>query len=140
MSQSAIDKYLSMDDGDTTFGRVKQAITRIRQIAQDAAETTGGPSTLEEHDRRFHPNGFDPNRDHCTFRDNLAKGDQADAIISDNTKDTHYSKSIEKAKALSQANSSVSSLLLLGRSEDWVRSDARMIVTMLEESKEAAKT
>lgn len=35
---------------------------------------------LASHDRRFHPNGFDPRRDHCTLRDELEKSDKADEL------------------------------------------------------------
>lgn len=38
------------------------------------------PTSLEQHDKHFHPNGFDPKKDHCRFRDEMAKKDKADDL------------------------------------------------------------
>ncbi len=38
------------------------------------------PTTLAAHDKRFHPKGFDPKKDHCEFREKLAKQDESDII------------------------------------------------------------
>lgn len=36
--------------------------------------------TLAQHDKRFHPHGFDPKKDRCKFREQLAKSDNADLL------------------------------------------------------------
>ena len=43
--------------------------------AEDAA-----PASLAAHDKRFHPDGFNPEKDHCEFREKMEKGDESDAI------------------------------------------------------------
>lgn len=43
--------------------------------------------TLEEHDRRHHPGGFDPETETCTFRDKLKMKDAVDLIYA--TSDIH---------------------------------------------------
>ena len=40
----------------------------------------GAPVSLSAHDKRFHPNGFDPKKDRCEFREKQKNGDEADAI------------------------------------------------------------
>ena len=46
-----------------------------RTFAEDASAPT-----LAEHDRRFHPNGFDPSKDRCKLREKMAKADEADDL------------------------------------------------------------
>ena len=54
-------------------------------VAQDAAEKylalDAAPVDLAAHDRRFHPNGYDPKRDSCGLRDNLDKDDKEDTLL-----------------------------------------------------------
>ena len=38
-------------------------------------------SSLAAHDKRFHPNGFDPKKGRCQFREAMAKGDKSDAAL-----------------------------------------------------------
>lgn len=45
--------------------------------------------TLEEHDRLFHPDGFNPETDTCKFRDKLKQKDSVDLIYA--TSDVHHS-------------------------------------------------
>ena len=35
---------------------------------------------LASHDKHWHPNGFDPDKDHCGLRDQMAKKDDADDL------------------------------------------------------------
>ena len=44
--------------------------------AEDAS-----PTSLAAHDKRWHPHGFDPKKDHCEFREKLKKGDDADSSV-----------------------------------------------------------
>lgn len=56
-------------------------------VGQDAGidwtTDTKVQQTLEEHDRRFHPNGYNPKTDTCRFRERLARGDLADSFLDD---------------------------------------------------------
>lgn len=45
--------------------------------------------TLEEHDRKHHPHGFDPEKNTCKFRERLKELDSADLIYA--TSDIHHS-------------------------------------------------
>lgn len=49
-------------------------------IVTDAMDADPLNTTLAAHDRRFHPKGFDPKRDTCKFREQLAKGDDTDQL------------------------------------------------------------
>lgn len=65
----------------------KQDEQARQSVAQDAAverylALDAAPVDLAAHDRRFHPNGFDPKRDSCGLRDELDKGDSPDAAVS----------------------------------------------------------
>ena len=43
--------------------------------AEDAA-----PIDLAAHDKHWHPDGFDPKKDHCDFREKMKEGDKSDSI------------------------------------------------------------
>lgn len=46
-----------------------------RGIAQDE-------DTLQAHDKKYHPRGFDQKHDHCSYRDKLKFGDRSDLLVS----------------------------------------------------------
>ena len=64
MNQKAFEKYLATGEYVPT---------------EDAAPKKR--TTLAVHDKRFHPNGFDPKRGRCQFREAMAKGDKSDAAL-----------------------------------------------------------
>lgn len=43
--------------------------------------------TLTEHDKVYHPNGYDPDKDKCNFRAAMIKNDIADDILSEKPKE-----------------------------------------------------
>lgn len=47
------------------------------------------PKTIEEHDKVYHPNGFDPDHGTCSFRERIAKLDSLDKIYA--VSDIHMS-------------------------------------------------
>lgn len=56
--------------------------------AAPAAVGSGATSgLLAQHDRRFHPNGFDPAKDRCKLREELAKGDDADLVAAESAEE-----------------------------------------------------
>ena len=77
-----------------------------RSIAQDASPSNS--VSLAEHDKRFHPNGFDPSKDRCKLREELAKGDEADMVWAERLEDSEQNsmkRMIEDAKkALKEYN------------------------------------
>lgn len=64
MNEKAFQKYLATGEYVPT---------------EDAAPLTD----LQKHDRRFHPNGFDPKQGKCKFREALAEGDIVDNVDQD---------------------------------------------------------
>lgn len=42
--------------------------------------------TLAEHDKEYHPNGYDPKKDKCNFRASMIKNDIADDLLSEKPK------------------------------------------------------
>lgn len=69
---------------------------KLHSIALDAIEqgefdfSNGGTKfvTLAEHDKKYHPNGFDPGKESCGKRDNMAKEDPVDGDIEKGAKAT----------------------------------------------------
>ena len=59
----------------------------LSALAEDSAtspavaEPSAGNINLAAHDRRFHPHGYDPDRDSCSLRADLDKGDNPDAAV-----------------------------------------------------------
>ena len=64
MNQKAFEKYLATGEYVPT---------------EDAAPKKR--SSLAAHDKRFHPDGFDPKKGRCQFREAMAKGDKSDAAL-----------------------------------------------------------
>lgn len=50
----------------------------VKDSLYEALVADESPS-LSEHDRVHHPNGFDPDTDHCTLRENLTREDEVDS-------------------------------------------------------------
>lgn len=63
----------SQDEGDVT-ANAKMAKTFLKK-------------TLTEHDKVYHPNGYDPKNDKCNFRDMLKKNDNVDALVAEKPKE-----------------------------------------------------
>lgn len=43
--------------------------------------------TLTEHDKAYHPDGYDPKKDKCNFRASMIKNDIADDLLSEKPKE-----------------------------------------------------
>ena len=52
---------------------------------------------LNKHDKRFHPQGFDPKKDTCKLREDLAKADKADELDPDASRE--YMEAVGKERA-----------------------------------------
>lgn len=60
----------------------QRALVRYLATGEYIPTEDAAPTSLEAHDRRFHPNGFDPKKDHCGLRESMAKGDEIDKYLS----------------------------------------------------------
>ena len=78
---------LAMDAGDTAGTYPAAAAKPSLARAKSAAKPTVSRS-LAEHDRVFHPDGFDPAHGSCKFRDQLRRLDEADRLVA--FSDTHH--------------------------------------------------
>ena len=65
-------------EGFIDWQKKRYSTADAEQFASAADDAV--PTTLEEHDRRFHPDGFNPDTDRCTYRETLAEGDTVDII------------------------------------------------------------
>ena len=52
-------------------------------IPSDSSNPSQPPTDLQKHDAKYHPNGYNPG-DNCKYRENLAKGDEADQLDPEN--------------------------------------------------------
>lgn len=52
-------------------------------IPSDSSSSSQPPTDLQKHDAKYHPNGYNPG-DNCKYRENLAKGDEADQLDPEN--------------------------------------------------------
>ena len=64
-------------------------IPRLPSVAQDGADAEDNSKvaktflkkTLMEHDKVYHKDGYDPQKDKCNFREMLKKNDNVDALV-----------------------------------------------------------
>lgn len=70
--------------GGPTFGSCGVGINSFGYGCSGLPVSSTSPTSLEKHDRRFHPHGFDPKKDHCEFRDRQKHNDKSDMIREDN--------------------------------------------------------
>lgn len=56
---------------------------------------------LNNHDKRFHPHGFDPKKDTCKLREDLAKADKADELDPDASREYMEAVGRERAAGMS---------------------------------------
>ena len=70
------------------------SIPQLPQVSQDAEDIEANAKmaktflkkTLTEHDKVYHPNGYDPSHDKCNFRAMMKKHDNVDALLAENPK------------------------------------------------------
>ena len=91
MDIGAFKDYLA-NGGDNDVGF---KIPHLPSAAQDEGDVEANAKmaktflkkTLTEHDKVYHPNGYDPKNDKCNFRAMLKKNDNVDALVSEKPKD-----------------------------------------------------
>lgn len=57
-----------------------KAFQRYLATGEYTPTEDAAPASLAAHDKRFHPEGFNPDKDSCKFRESLAKVDEVDSI------------------------------------------------------------
>ena len=55
---------------------------------------------LASHDKHWHPNGFDPKKDHCGLREQMAKNDELDDLIPKNNIEDRNKNKLAHAREL----------------------------------------
>ena len=73
----------------------ERAFQRYLATGEYVPTEDAAPTSLEAHDRRFHPDGYKEG-DSCKYREELARGDNADLVVAEATEQIDKEGDIDK--------------------------------------------